>query len=185
MTKTEFLLIQLEGFFYTTYPKYFEFLNESNVDLKIESKDNSLILLYNWHDGTDVGAIDKIGKMQFCSFGYFIPYAEATVYKKFFIENDCFKNSKNFFPIIASQTGDFLLIDITKRKSKVYLYSPHLLLNSPEVIFDNVECFIETVYACYIKKAYYFDEAYNLMVNYDIEKQVAQKLNQNSPFWKQ
>jgi hypothetical protein len=180
MKRVEFLLIQLEGFLFLNYPNILDFFNDSLEDTN-DNGDDDLRLFYKWRNGSKINSIRSIGICQFCSFGYFLPLGESNQYQKTFNEENYF--NKNYFPFVASLGGDFLLIDKTKKKSKVYLYSPNLLVNEPLVIYNNIECFIETVYESFIQRAYKYNHEFYLEVNDELEKRISQKLNDKSQFW--
>jgi hypothetical protein len=181
MKKVEFLLMQLEGFLYLSYPYILNFFNDLPEDAS-EIADEDLKLIYNWRNGSKINSVVNIGKYQFCNFGYFLPYDEAVKYQESFIEEKYF-NNKNYFPFMASLGGDFLLIDKTKKKSKVFLYSPNLLVNEPIVTYDSIENFIETIYECFNKGAYKYDKETYLEIDDELERKLTLKLNRNSKFW--
>jgi hypothetical protein len=181
MKRVEFLLIQLEGFLYLNYPNILDIFNDYLEDTN-DIADDDLKVFYKWRNGSKTSSVSRIGKGQFCSFGYFLPLGESNRYQKAFNEEKYF-NNKNYFPFVASLGGDFLLIDKTKRRSKVFLYSPNLLANEPQVIYNNIECFLETVYECFNQRAYKYDAEFYLEVNDELEKKISQKLNDKSQFW--
>lgn len=184
MKRIEFLLIQLEGILYIEYPTLYYNLFNNPSNEKYKFLDDSLSLLYKWRDGMDIAQIDNLGRYQFCGCGYFLPYQEAEVYKNQFLKEKYFdKNS--YFPIVASLGGDFLLVDCNKKKSKVYLYSPGLIINSPMEIYASLESFIETIYECFRQKAYTYDKNFYLQIDHDLEKEITLKFNPHSKFWHQ
>jgi hypothetical protein len=181
MEKIEFLLIQLEGLIYTTYPTLLNFFNDS-ISISHKFNDNSLLKFYEWRNGTKINLINNIGVFQFCSFGYFLSYEDCLIFQKQFIEERYF-NKENYFPIVASLGGDFLLVDITKPKSKVYLYSPSLLINDPMEVYSSLDSFIKTVYECFAKEIYKYDNEYYLQIDYELEKEITIKFNSEIEYW--
>src|SRR5690606_28834809 len=174
MKKIEFLLIQLEGFLYLEYPALYSTLLNDAMSEEHHFADDSISLLYRWRNGMDITQVDKIGRYQFCSFGYFLPFLEAQAYHEQFIKEKYF-DKDSYFPIVASLSGDFLLIDNSKKRSKVYLYSPGLIINDPMEVFLSTESFVQTVYECFIQKAYTYDKDFYLQINDDLEKEIALK----------
>jgi hypothetical protein len=175
LKKVEFLLIQLEGFLYLNYPSLLDFFNEALEDVNEIIADDDLRLFYKWRNGSKISSVNNLGKNQFCSFGYLLPLDDADRYQKNFNEENYF-NNKNYFPFLASLGGDFLLIDKTKRKSGIFLYSPNLLVNEPLVIYNDIDCFLETVYECFNQRAYKYDTEFYLEVNDDLEKKYLRNL---------
>ncbi|HTO15168.1 MAG TPA: hypothetical protein VLZ83_05330 [Edaphocola sp.] len=181
MKKTEFFLIQLEGFFYLNYPTLLNCFQDS-LETPFAFENTSLNLLYSWANGMELDTDLPLDKMAFCSFGYFLSFEEGTSYEKSFNEEDYFVN-KNLFPIVASRTGDFLLVDSMKTNGKVYLYSPSLLIIEPIIVYENIERFVITMYECFSQFAYSYDNDFFLVVNDELEKAITIKLNPSSEFW--
>jgi hypothetical protein len=182
MKKIEFLLIQLEGFLYSTYPELLNYFYEP-ISVPTNVAEESILKLYEWRDGSKINMIEEIGLFQFCSFGYFLSFRDGLSFKNQFNLDGVF-NNKNYFPIIASLGGDFLLVDLSKKRSKVYLYSPNLLINNPIEIFSTVENFIETVYECFLKVGYNYDSQFYLEIDNEIEREIALKINPKIEYWK-
>jgi len=181
MNKVEFLLIQLEGMFYLECPDlYYNFLNDGIDNHRFS--DNSLNMLYQWRNGMKIAQIEETGKYEFCGLGYFLPYAEARAFQKQFIEDKCF-DKDSYLPVIASLGGDFLLVDTKKKSSKVYVYSPGLLIDHPMEAYASIESFVEAVYECFRQKAYRYDEDCYLQINDELEKEITLKYNPMSAFW--
>lgn len=183
MRKIEFLLIQITGFMFLNSPEALKFFN-SPIEEFIDIPNKDLEYLYQWKNGNNLQKIKDSETYEFCSFGYFLSYEEALEYQKEFITDNYFK-TKGYFPIIASLKGDFLLIDITKKNGKVYIYSPGLLINEPMEIYQSIEAFIETIYQCYYQKAYKYNQSSHLEVNFELENSIALKLNPKSEYWRQ
>lgn len=180
MKKIEFLLIQLEGFYYLNYPDVLNLYNPP--DNNIIFKNESLLEIYKWRNGINNTLLDKIGQYEFCSFGHLLSFQEGKKYAQSFINENIF-GKKKLFPIIASLAGDFLLIDSTIKNSKIYIYSPNLFITKPIEVYNSIENFIETIYECFNKGIYQYDNNRFLIIDDEKEKEISIKYNPKSEFW--
>lgn len=182
MKKVEYFLIQLEGYFYLNYPFIFELFNESNDTNNLDTINSDFKELYHWYNGCNTLEYAVNELVEFCTFGYFLSIEDGKKYQKEFIDNKYFDNI-NLFPFIASFSGDFLMIDLSKRNGEIFLYSPELLIIEPIEVYESIESFIETIYNCYEKKAYTFNKSRNLEIDYELEQSIVRKFNSKISFW--
>lgn len=182
MKKVEYFLIQLEGYFYLNYPFILDLLNEPIDTNNLNTINANFKELYNWYNGCNTSEYTVDELVEFCTFGYFLSIEEGKKYQKEFIDNK-YVDNVNLFPFIASFTGDFLMIDLSKPNSEIFLYSPELFIVNPIEVYESIESFIETIYNCYEKKAYTFNESNILEINHELEQAIIRKFNSKTSFW--
>lgn len=149
---------------------------------------NDIIQMYEWKNGVEDLFKKKTGEIELFTSGIIMPlelavsmYAlEARVQKSF---------KKGFFPLFTSGGGDYILMHLDEKKKtygQLFLYSPSILLSSkPVSIYDSLNSLFHTTLEVYKKRGYYFNEVdKTLEVVYEIEKEIAIKMNPKSEFWR-
>lgn len=143
--------------------------------------------LYSWKNGTKEGlALHILDYNQF-SFGKMLPFGFAV---SVFMANKAKPFwSKQLFPIVSTNAGEYLLYD-TNKKSKAYrtvlLYAPSLLITKPEPIYDSLCHLFETVSECYTTGIYQFDPTTNrLEIDDQAEFLLSTTRNPKSTYWQE
>lgn len=93
---------------------------------------------------------------------------------------------KKYLAFFFNSCGDRVIIDL-KEKSKtfgrLFIFAPSITLSSkPMQIFDSIECMVDTIVECYQKGAYKIEND-KLIIDFDLESEIAQKNNPHSEFW--
>lgn len=181
MSNAAYLLLKLEKHFKITYSDLFTLFNKG-IEPENEIKCESLKDLYKWNNGITITSETPLGKYEFCSWGYFLPYSQAKSFQDINNESGYYEN-KSYLPFISSLAGEELLVDISIENSAVLIYSKALLINDPIEIFTSIDHFIETVYYCFKLGAYKYDKSYYLKVDDNLETRIAKRINKNSEYW--
>lgn len=165
-------------------------LDSEHVDsilAKLQIDNRELRKMYYWQNGIKADTGKYIGEFDFCSQGKMLPLEEAATHYEIYIKENQWK--KNYFPLITTHAGDYLLYDVDK-DSKTYgmllFYSPSLLIVEPETAYDSLESFFETIISCYQQGIYKFNESSNtLEVDHNREFKISIEKNPKSKYWKE
>lgn len=156
-------------------------------NLKLPLRDD-IIQLYEWKNG--IGDLFKknTGEIELFTSGIMMPLELAS--SMYILETKVQKAfKKEFFPLFTSGGGDYIIIHLDESKTtygQLFLYSPSILLsNKPVSIYDSITDLAQTVLYIYQRRGYFFNEFdKTLEVDYDIEKEIAIKINTKSDFWR-
>lgn len=152
---------------------------------KVDIKNEQIEKLYQCHNGIKYDLVKSVGEFEFCSMGVFLPLEEAISHYKEKIKNNLWE--RRFFPLLTNHAGDYLLLDIdgdSNTFERMFFYSPSLLISYPEIAYDNLESFFQTITLCYKSGAYVFDESTNtLEIDQDKEFEISAEENPNSEYW--
>lgn len=178
----------LKKFCMAVYDKLQAGLDEDEIADKLEDvnvSSKTVEELFRWRNGIREASKELIGKYELCSHGKLMPLDEAIVHYKTFTRNSLW--GENLFPIITNYGGDYLLIDFGRsspNREALFLYSPNLLLTTPEIAYDNLGNFITTIIECFERGIYAFDaaEAY-LAIDHEAEAILSTAKNPRSKVW--
>ena len=149
---------------------------------------DDIIQLYMWKNGIVDMFKKKTGEIELFTGGIMMPLELATsMYSLEAKVQKAFK--KDFFPLFTNGGGDYILMHLDEKKKtfgQLFLYSPSILLNDkPVSIYDSLMGLFKTVLEIYTRRGYFFNETdKTLEVDYDIENEIATKMNPKSDFWK-
>lgn len=91
-----------------------------------------------------------------------------------------------YLAFFFNSCGDRVVIDLKEKSKtfgKLFVFAPSITLSSkPMQIFDSIECMVDTLIECYQKGAYKIDNG-KLVIDFDLESEIAQKNNPDSKFW--
>lgn len=178
----------LSEFCPAVYDKLQAGLSENEIASKLGSvhvNNKAIVELFQWRNGIGETSEELVGKYNVCSQGKLMPLDEAIAHYKTFTGEGLWGN--DLFPVITNYGGDYLLFDFGKSNpthEALLLYSPSLLLTTPETAYNNLDYFIETVIECFEKGIYKFDvtDAY-LEVDYDAEAKLSAEKNPRATMW--
>jgi len=194
MTKLSTYLIQLEEFLLANDQKRITHLqnglSSTEIDSMLLSKGidaPELRGLYSWKNGlkTENDTL-VIEQAELFPDGIMLRLDRCvTVYDLYTQKNKSWR--KTLFPFFTNGGGDFYLIDFDARSEfsgMIFYYSPSLLLTQePLTIFDSLENMFETVLECFTRNAFYLEPEKDWEIDYDLQVQIATKINPRSKFW--
>lgn len=94
--------------------------------------------------------------------------------------------NNKYLAFFFNSCGDRVVIDLKEKSKtfgKLFLFAPSITLSSkPMQIFDSIECMVDTIIECYQKEAYKIENG-KLVVDFDLESEIARNINTNSEFW--
>lgn len=93
---------------------------------------------------------------------------------------------KKYVTFFINSDGDRVVIDLKEKSKtfgKLFIYAPSITMSTkPMQIFDSIECMVDTLIELYQKGAYKISNGL-LEVDFDLESEIAQKINPHSEFW--
>ena len=147
---------------------------------------SDLITFYSWKGGINGASIFNNNYIELCSYGCCIDMRSSV--SLYLLDQATQKNLNQVLPIIQSNSGDFIGIDLNENScnsGKLLVSSPSITLSDKLItIYDSLHSFVKTILNCYEQKAYVLNESV-LVVDYEKEAEISGILNPSSDFWKE
>jgi hypothetical protein len=160
--------------------KIIERLNEV-----IKTAPEDLVELYSWKNGTQFPEKSKVlfdYIFHFHSLELAIEDYEA--FQKLDPNINFGISFENLFPIFLSGGGEYYFYCFSgSDKGKIFYNSPGEFLGETVTAFMNLEQMFTSIYECYDRSIYYFDENGRFKVNGQIHEELMKSLNQDCQKW--
>lgn len=139
-----------------------------------------LLALYTWKNGQSYQGVPS-GKLRFGAPGVLYPL-EVAVQEYALSQQEHFYEP-HFFPLFHD---DALLLNLDPQSphyGRLYLYSPSLIVLTPERMYDSLEAMLGTFTACFAQGIYGYDAGGYFDYNQDAEWALAKALNPHATYW--
>lgn len=140
-----------------------------------------LLQLYEWKNGIQFRNLPT-GKINLGVNGCFLPIESSIMNYRSDVENKLYKNF--YFPVFSNDCYLINLKESTKKYGRIYIYSPSLLINKPEVCFDDLTTMFTVFLEGFKQQALFYDSEGFLECDYSVFGMIANNLNFSTKYWK-